>query len=138
MAVSFRVTSVAEKGDMVTFFGQLVFTGNYVSGGDSLLNAAGAVAPELFPPGLPANTASMPVFLFGQTAPHVTRQPFIWNIQMESGYVGIIVPGSGSFNFKIKVWDPGAAKAELSAGAYPASVLAAVFNTLEISYKKNI
>jgi hypothetical protein len=68
---------------------------------------------------------------------HVSRQPIVWNVQIESGYNPVLVPGSGAFNFKIKLFDP-STKAELAAGAYPASVLAAVFNTLEISFKKNV
>jgi hypothetical protein len=137
MPISFRPTAVIDKGDFVAFFGQLVFTGNYPAGGDVLLNAAGAAAPEIFPPSGPANTASMPVFLLGQTSMHVSRQPIVWNVQIESGYNPVLVPGLGAFNFKIKLFDP-ATKAELAAGAYPASVLAAVFNTLEVSWKKNV
>lgn len=137
MAISLRITSIVEEDRYVSVFGQLIFTGNYVAGGDSLANAAGAVAPEILPPSGPANTASMPVFLNGQTAAHVTRQPFVWNVAIESGYNPVLVPGAGSFNFKIKLFDP-STKAELAAGAYPASVIAAVFNTIELRYKKNI
>jgi hypothetical protein len=137
MPISFRVTSYVEEDRYISVFGQLVFTGNYATGGDVLLNAAGAAAPEILPPGLPANTASMPVFLNGQTAVHATRQPLVWNVAIESGYNPVLVPGSGAFNFKIKLFDP-STKAELAAGAYPASVIAAVFNTLELRFKKNI
>jgi hypothetical protein len=137
MALSFRVTSYVEEDRYISVFGQLVFTGNYSTGGDSLLNTAGNVAPEILPPGLPANTASMPVFLNGQTAVHASRPPLVWNVAIESGYNPVLVPGSGPFNFKVKLFDP-ATKAELAAGAYPAAVTAAVFNTLELRYKKNI
>jgi len=137
MAISYRITSIVEEDRYVSVFGQLVFTGNYPTGGDSLSNAAGAVAPEVLPPSGPSNTASMPVFLNGQTAVHVSRQPFVWNVAIESGYSPVLIPGSGSFNFKIKLWDP-ATKAELAAGAYPASVTGGVYNTLEVRFKKNI
>lgn len=137
MSISYRITSIVEEDRYVSVFGQIIFTGNYVAGGDSLSNAAAAVAPEILPPSGPANTASMPVFLNGQTAIHVSRQPIVWNVAIESGYNPVLVPGSGSFNFKIKLFDP-STKAELGAGAYPASVTGGVYNTLELRFKKNV
>lgn len=127
MPQAFRITNVSEANQLVTLFGQLIFTGNYVTGGES---------PTF--DFTTANTASIPVFLNGQTGLHATRPPLKWNVQIESGYVAVLVPSTGATNFKIKIWDPGAAKAEISAGAYPASMLTAVYNTLEIQYKKNV
>ena len=137
MAISLRVTSIVEEDRYLSVFGQLIFTGNYAAGGDILNNAANTQNPEILPPGGPGNTASMPVFLNGQTGVHVSRQPFVWNVAIESGYNPVLVPGNGPFNFKVKLFDP-STKAELAAGAYPASVIAAVFNTIELRYKKNI
>lgn len=138
MAISFRVTAVTEKGDFVAYFGQLIFTGNYSTGGDSLVNAAGATAPEAFPPGTPGNTASLAVFLLGQTNARVTRPPITFNIQTESGlYTPVLIPGTTAFNFKIKQVVVATGN-ELAAGAYPAAITGAVFNYLEIAYKKNI
>lgn len=137
MPISYRVTSVRDEGEYVLSFGQIIFSGNYPTGGDILNNAANQQQPEIFPPSGPANTAGMPVFLTGMTALRVSRTPFEWNVQMESGYNVVLVPGAGPFNFKLKILDP-ATKAELPNGAYPAAITGAVFNVLELRFKKNI
>lgn len=126
MSQTLRVTNIVETDRFVAIFGQLLFTGAYVAGGESPTFDFAT-----------ANSASMPVFLNGQTGLHATRPPIKWNVQIESGYAAVLVPGTSSQNFKIKIWDP-STKAEIAAGAYPASMLAAVFNTLEVQYKKNI
>lgn len=127
MSQTIRVTSVVETDRFVAVFGQLLFAGNYVVGGEIPVFDFAT-----------ANSAGMPVFLNGQTGLHATRPPMKWNIQIEGGYNAVLVPGTGAANFKIKIWDPGAAKAEIGAGAYPASLTAGVFNTIEVQYKKNI
>src|ERR1700693_3748639 len=126
MAVAFRVTSIIESDRFVSLFGQVLFTGSYATGGDT-------VTYDFVTP----NTASLPVFLDGQTGLHASRPPMKYNIQIESGYTAVVVPGTTSNNFKFKVWDP-ATKAEIGSGAYPAAITAAVFNFLEVDYKKNI
>jgi len=144
--ISYRATAVYDKGIFIAMFGQLQFSGNYVVGGDSIVNAAGATAPENFPPGTPGNTAGMPVFLNGQTALHVSRPPLVWNIQLDlgasstTGAIAVLVPGNGAFNFKVKIYNASTG-AEFGAAAY--STLAArldnaTFHTMELTYKKNL
>jgi hypothetical protein len=126
MAVAFRVTSIIESDRFVSLFGQVLFTGNYTTGGDTVTFDF-----------VTANTANLPVFLDGQTALHASRPPMKYNIQIESGFTAVVVPGTSATGFKFKVWDP-STKAEIAAGAYNAAITAAVFNFLEVDYKKNI
>ena len=137
MAWNFIVTSIRESDRYTSVFGQLLFTGNYTTGGD----ASGTVALDLGTNGVAGttkNTAALPVFLGGQTNVRATRPALEQNVQIESGYAAVLVPnGTGPFTFKIKIIDP-ATKAELAAGAYPAAITGAVFNYLTMEYKKNL
>lgn len=138
MSWNWIITKIDDEGEMLSAFGQLIFTNaqNYVGGGDpngtvNLDKGSAGVA------GVSQNTAGLPVFLSGQTALRATRPAFEINVQIESGYNAVIVPGSGPLNFKIKILDP-ATKAELGAGAYPAALISAVFNYLLLKFKRNI
>lgn len=136
MSWTWIITKIDDEGEFLKAFGQILFSGNYVTGGDGV----GTVVLDKGTAGVSgvtANSAGMPVFLSGQTGLRTTRPPFSWNIQVESGYNPVLIAGSSATNFKIKFWDP-ATKAELAAGGYPAALTGAVFNTLEVAYKKNI
>lgn len=136
MSWNWIITKIDDEGEMLSAFGQLVFTGNYATGGD----AGGTVNLDKGTAGVSGvsqNTAGLPVFLSGQTQLRATRPAFEQNIQIESGYNAVIVPGSGPTNFKIKIIDP-STKAELGAGAYPAALTSAVFNYLLLKFKRNI
>jgi hypothetical protein len=141
MALQFIITSYTESDRMAEVFGQLLFplAGLYPTGGDSVNFAFDAGSAGVA--GVNKNTASMPVFLQGQTGLHASRAPQRWNVQLESGIVAVLVPGNGPTNFKIKLWDP-ATKAELPNNtAYnggTGNLAAVVFNTLDLQYKKNI
>jgi len=136
MAVQFIVTKLDDEGEFLNVFGQLLFTGNYMAGGEVPtvaldIGSAGVV-------GTNKNTASLPVFLTGQTAIHATRPPHEINIQSEAGtHIPVLIPGTSALNFKIKqiVVSTGA---ELAAGAYPAAITGAIFNYLMLKFKKNI
>lgn len=139
MAITFIVTKIDDEGQFLNVFGQLLFSNNptsYTTGGDGAITvvldkgSAGVL-------GSTANSAGMSVFLSGQTGIRATRPPFEWNIQMESGFNPVLVPGTGPLNFKIKLFDP-STKAEIGAGAYNAAITAAVFNTLLLKLKKAI
>lgn len=136
MSWTFIVTKIDDEGEFMSVFGQLIFANNYAAGGDG----AGTTVLDKGTAGVlgqTANSASMPVFLTGQTALHASRPPYEWNVAVESGYNPVLVPGNGPLNFKLKFWDP-ATKAELAAGAYPASLTGAVYNTLLLRFKKAI
>lgn len=136
MAWTWIITKLDDEGEFLKAFGQILFSGNYVQGGD----AVGTIVLDKGTAGVSGvstNSAGIPVFLSGQTSIHATRSPFSWNIQVESGYNPVFIPGSTALNFKIKFWDP-STKAELGAGAYPAALTGAVFNTLEVAFKRNI
>jgi hypothetical protein len=146
MPLSFRVTSYVEEDRYVSVFGQLIFTGSYVTGGDSLLNAAGQQAPEAFPPGLPANTGGLFVFLNGQTAVHATRPPLVYNIQLDigagstAGALAVLKPGSGALNFLVKLYNSSTG-AEFAASAYSGQAARldnATGTTMELRFKKNV
>lgn len=147
MPISYRITSIIESDRYVSVFGQIVFSGNYTTGGDSLLNVAGQVAPEALPPGTPANTGGLFVFTGGQTEVHVTRAPLEYNLQLDigtgstAGVQGALIPGNGAFNFKIKLSNSSSGAELTNATAYSAQAprLDNTNNhTLNIRYKKNI
>lgn len=127
MAWTVRVTKIDDEGEFMTVFGQLVLTGAYVAGGDSV-GAFDFTTP---------NTAGLPVFLSGQTALHATRGPFEYNIQIDAGSIAVLIPGATPTSSKIKLW-VSSTGAEVGAGAYPAGLLNATFSTVTMKFKKLI
>lgn len=139
MAWTYIITAIEDGGEYLKTFGQILFTGTYATGGD----VSGTFAFDLGTAGVNGtthNTAGMPVWQFGQSALHATQPPFVWDLNVESGYIAVLVPAAAATatatNFGIKWLDP-ATKGEIAAGAYPAAITGAVYNTLELRYKKN-
>ncbi len=125
MPWTYAINSITHSDTTQEIFGQLQFSGNYTAGGD----AAGAIK-------LGGNTAGLPQFL-PVSALHAGAPPLANTVQLDGGYLGVLVPGSGPENFKLKVINP-ATNAELVAGAYPASLTAALYSTLRLTYLKNL
>lgn len=127
MSWTLRVTKVDDEGEFLTVFGQLVLAGAYATGGDS----TGAF--DFSTP----NTASLPVFQSGQTGLHASRGPFEYNVQIDAGFQAVVIPGTTPVNTKIKFRDT-TTGSELAAGAYPAGLTSALFNSVTFRFKKLI
>lgn len=127
MAWTLKASLVDDEGEFLKVFGQLVFSGNYSTGGDGsgTFDFTGV------------NTASLPVFLSGQTQLHAARGPFEYSVNLEGGFQAVVIPGTAPGNTKIKIWVTSTG-AELAAGAYPAGITGNVFHSLMFKFKKNI
>ncbi len=127
MAWTFNISALPADKTQVEAFGQLQFSGNYTTGGD----AAGT-----FNPAAGANTAGWPDFKLASALP-ASLPPIRGTVQMDGGYVAVIVPVAGSTVPKLKVINPATGN-ELAAGAYPAAITGAVYHTLELGYRTNL
>jgi hypothetical protein len=127
MSWTLNVSRVDDEGEFLKVFGQIVFAGVYVAGGDGVgvFNFNGV------------NTAGLPVFLSGQTQLHATRGPFEYSVNLEGGFNAVVIPGTTPTNTKIKIWNT-TTGAELSAGAYPAGITGQVFHSCSFAFKKNL
>jgi hypothetical protein len=107
MAIAISVTNVDATGVTTWMTGTLVFSGNYVTGGDTL-DWTGAME---------AVGASGQVVASGSGPQQVM-------IDSQNGNAGYYVPvqGSGINNWKVKCFTGGGT--EVSAGAYPGSITA--------------
>ncbi len=124
MAWSYNISSLIPSGNTINVFGQLQFSGSYTTGGD----AAGAF-------NIGGNTAGLPQFTL-TSGVHAALPPTEYNVQLDGGYLGVVIPGAGAA-LKIKVINP-ATGAELAAGAYPAALTSAVYHTMQLAYLKNL
>lgn len=125
MAWTYRISSITSHDATVGVFGQLQFSGNYSTGGD----ASGTFQ-------IGGATAGFPQFLQTGTL-HAGQSPLSYALQLDGGYRGVLSPGSGPSNFKLKLFDT-ATGAELSAAAYPAGITAGTLHVLSLSYAKNL
>jgi hypothetical protein len=125
MAWTLYLSSIVRSDTTTEAFGQLQFSGNYTTGGD----AAGTVQ-------VGGNTAGLPQYT--QTSKlHASLPAIMYNLQIDGGYMGVIVPGTGATNFKIKLINPSTG-AELASGAYPAALTSAIYHTLGLNYLSNL
>lgn len=125
MAWTYHISSITSNDSTVEVFGQLQFSGSYTTGGD----ASGSFQ-------IGGATAGFPQFL-QTSALHAGQAPVRYSMQLDGGYRGVLAPGSGPSNFKLKLFDA-ATGAELSAAAYPAGVTSATLHALSLSYVKNV
>jgi len=125
MAWTYRISAITSHDSTTEVFGQLQFSGSYSTGGD----ASGA-----FQIGGATSGFSQ---LMQTSALHAGQAPVAYSMQLDDGYRGVLVPGSGPSNFKLKLFDA-ATGAELSAAAYPAGVSSAAQHTLKLAYAKNL
>lgn len=125
MAWTYRISSITSNDATTEVFGQLQFSGSYTTGGD---------ASGTFQSG--GSTAGFPQFM-QTSAVHAGQAPLRYSMQLDGGYRGVLAPGSGPSNFKLKLFDA-ATGAELSPAAYPAGVTSATLHTLSLSYAKNL
>lgn len=128
MAWTFNISALPSDHQQVEAFGQVQFSGSYSTGGDG----GGTFVTT---PG--ANTAGWPDFKPGESGLHAARAPIRGNLQVDGGYIGVVVPVPGSFIPKLKLINP-ATGAELASGAYPAAITSAVYHSLELDYRKNL
>lgn len=125
MAWTYLISSITPNESTTEVFGQLQFSGSYTTGGD----ASGAFQ-------IGGATAGYPQFR-QTSALHAGQAPLSYNMQLDAGYRGVLVPGSGPSNFKLKLFDL-ATGAELAAAAYPAGLTGATQHTLGLKYVKNV
>ena len=128
MAWTFNISALPSEKPQVAAFGQVQFSGNYTTGGDgagSFVTTAGA------------NTAGWPDFKNASAILPASRTPIRGHLQIDGGYVGVIVPVAGTSMPKLKLIDA-TTGSELAAGAYPASLTAAVYHSLELDYRVNL
>lgn len=110
--------------DIVELFGQLVFTGNYVRGGDS-----GVIDTVV----LPTANAS----LYRQVSNlKANRPPVMYDLNIAGLFIPNIALQTGATDFKIAIFDTQAA-AELANGPYPAGLTLPTnpFHTMYLVYK---
>ncbi len=132
MAISLRpISSWGNPGGRdFTLFAQLVFSGNYTTGGDTVtLDTVDAPDVEIYNE---------------RPALSVGRPPLEWRFNSVSvvsttaggPYVFDLVPGTKAYDFKVKVFINGA---ELAAGAYPAALTAPVPQPrVSLHFRQNI
>ena len=125
MAWTYLISSITSNDTTIEVFGQLQFSGNYTTGGDG----SGTFQ-------IGGNTAGFPQF-FQTSALHAGQAPVRYGLHLDDGYRGVMVPGSGPSNFKLKLFDT-ATGAELSAAAYPAGITSAGYHGLSLAYVKNL
>ena len=127
MAWTFNISALPPGRTQIEAFGQVQFSGSYTTGGDG----SGTFNPA---PG--SNTAGWPDFKMASGVP-ASEAPIRGQVQLDGGYLAVIVPVAGSYIPKIKVINP-ATGAELAAGAYPAALTGAVYSTMELDYRLNL
>lgn len=114
----FDQRSITEFVRYITTYCQLVFTGTYPTGGDTLdftnNNGASPLSPNTVPP--TASSGSV-----GPSSVSVQNDGPAAGLRIAGGTYAI-VRGTNPTNWKIKVFTTG--NTELAAGAYPASSLA--------------
>lgn len=127
MAWTFNISALASERTHVRAFGQVQFSGNYTTGGDG--SGTFVTTPGANTAGWPEanNSAGLPASL----------PPILGHLQMDGGYVGVIVPAANTTVPKLKVINP-ATGAELAAGAYPAAITGAVYHTLDLGFRTNL
>lgn len=137
MPVSLRpIAVVGAPGTRVQrLFAQLVFSGNYSTGGDSVTYDT-KDAPSYVP-------VYLETPLIGAGKPPVSFR-FVNPAQAPSFLLDLI-QGTQAFNFLIKVYEitvatgaGGLTSAELAAGAYPAALTAATDAFVELEFESNI
>ncbi len=125
MAWNFCINAITRSDTTLEVAGQLQLSGNYAAGGDGVGSFQ-----------IGGNTSGFPQF-FQTSALHAGSPPLAATVQLDGGYLGVFVPGSGPANFKIKILNP-ATNAELPAGAYPAALSAALYHSLRLSYLQSL
>lgn len=125
MAWTLKVSAINQGDPLLEVFGQLVFSGNYTTGGDNggTFDASGDAG------------AGWTNFL-NESAVHAGRPPVKGNLQFDAGYWAVLVPVAGQPLPKIKIYSGNGV--ELAAGAYPAAITGAAQHTMELDYKKNL
>lgn len=115
MAITFKVDANNSSDiSQLIVYGTLVFSGSYVSGGDTLnFNTASGTQGGMGADAI--KSASLPTFSVILEAP-VAGTP-------GSGYTYLYSPGTSQANGKVQLFAGGT---ELAAGAYPAGVTGAV------------
>lgn len=105
MAITINVQNVDASGVVVWVTGTLIFSGNYVTGGDTL----------------DWTTAIPQVGQSGAATPSVSApQQVMFDSQNGNAAYYVAVQGNAPNNWKVKCFQGGGT--EVSAGAYPASV----------------
>ena|SRR5690348_16514491 len=127
MPWTFNVSALTEGEQDLAVFGQLRFSGNYASGGDT-----GSVV-------IGGNTLGWPDWRPAASALHAALPPIAATIQLDGGYTAALVPaGSGSSGFKLKIVDP-ATHSELAAAGYPAALTSGTpYHVMALTYRKNL
>lgn len=125
MAWTWNITKIVRREQELDVFGSLTFSGNYATGGD----AGGAEV-------VGSGVAGWPQWNPQESVVHATLPPTEGNLQLDGGYTGSIIPGSGVLPAKIKIYS--AAATELVAGAYPAAITGGTQHTLRLTYRKNL
>jgi len=115
MAISFKVDAVdSSSQSTIVIYGTLVFSGSYVSGGDTLnFLTAGTTQGGMGADAI--KSLSLPQFSTVLEAP-VAGTP-------GTGYTFLYSPGTTQANGKVQLFN---GTTELAAGAYPAGVTGAV------------
>ena len=125
MAWTYLISEIRSGDTATNTFGQLQFSGSYVTGGDSGTLQNGG------------NSIGLPQFLETSQL-HASRPPVEYNIQLDAGWLAVVIPGTRASDFKIKIVNP-TTQAELPAGPYPAALAAANGNhTMALAYRKNL
>jgi hypothetical protein len=128
MAWTMNINSILPGEDEIVIAGQLVFSSSYSTGGDG---------SGTFVTTNGANTAGWPDVKPFESVVHATRTPHNGNVQFDGGWIAVIVPVASNPIPKIKIINP-STQAELSAGAYPASITGATYHFMQLNYRKNL
>lgn len=128
MAWTWNINSINRENTKVEAFGQVVFSGNYTTGGD----AAGT-----FNTANGANTAGWPDSKPAGSVLHAAQAPVGGRLSSDSGYLPVVVPVAGSPVPKIKLVNA-ATGTELAAGAYPAALTGSVYTTMDLRFPTNL
>jgi hypothetical protein len=139
MAWTWNISAVVAGEQEIEVFGQVLFSGNYTTGGDNggtLVTTNGA------------NTAGWPDVKFFESVLHATRPAHLGNIQIEmgagasNGVNAVIVPVAASSIPKIKLFraDTGAELGNNAAysAATSGNISASVYSSMQLNYRKNL
>lgn len=123
MSWTFRPSYTADGSGIEELFGQLVFSGNYVTGGDTGTFDFATKSTSGYSQYRKSNGLRS------------TRPPLWSDVVIPGLYIPVLFPGKSATDFKIAIYDT-VAQAELAAAAYPAGISTNPFCTLSIAYQR--
>jgi hypothetical protein len=121
MPWTFRPSYMTDGSGIEELFGQLVFSGSYVQGGD-----IGTF--DFF-------TKSTAGYSFYRKTNGLrsSRPPIFADVVVQGLYISVLIPGKSATDFKIAIFDT-IAQTELAATVYPAQITSIPFHTLSVAY----